>query len=113
MGSSRDIAEMCHEKGIHVVVESCGYGDFEKFKMALPYIDAMFMDIKHIDTAVHKELTGAGNALILNNIKKISEYGIPLTIRTPIEPGLTDREENITELQSLWQNFLPQKNMNS
>ena len=61
---------MCHEKGIHVVVESCGYGDFEKFKMALPYIDAMFMDIKHIDTAVHKELTGAGNALILNNIKK-------------------------------------------
>ena len=92
----RDIAEMCHEKGIHVVVESCGYGDFEKFKMALPYIDAMFMDIKHIDTAVHKELTGAGNALILNNIKKISEYGIPLTIRTPIVPGLTDREENIT-----------------
>ncbi len=63
---------MCHEKGIHVVVESCGYGDFEKFKMALPYIDAMFMDIKHIDTAVHKELTGAGNALILNNIKKKS-----------------------------------------
>ncbi|MEY8297360.1 MAG: glycyl-radical enzyme activating protein [Emergencia timonensis] len=91
----RDIAEMCHEKGIHVVVESCGYGDFEKFKMALPYIDAMFMDIKHIDTAVHKELTGAGNALILNNIKKISEYGIPLTIRTPIVPGMTDREENI------------------
>ena len=91
----KDIAEKCHEKGINVVVESCGCGDFEKFKMALPYIDSMIMDIKHIDAAVHKTLTGAGNELILDNIRKISEYGIPLTIRTPIVPGLTDAEENI------------------
>lgn len=91
----RDIAEKCHEKGIDVVVESCGYGQFEKFKMALPYIDSMFMDMKHIDSAVHKELTGYGNELILGNIKKISEHGVPITIRTPIIPGCTDTVENI------------------
>lgn len=91
----KDIAEKCHEKGINVVVESCGYGQFDQFKAALPYIDAMFIDIKHIDTEAHRKLTGAGNELILDNIRKISEYGIPITIRTPIIPGFTDGEENI------------------
>ena len=91
----RDIAEKCHEKGIDVMVESCGHGQFEKFKMALPYIDSMFMDIKHIDSDIHREMTGDGNELILANIKKISEYGVPITIRTPVIPGFTDSEENI------------------
>ncbi len=91
----RDIAKLCNEKGIHVMVESCGFGVFEEFKGALPYINAMFMDIKHMNPAVHKELTGVSNERILENIRKISEFGIPLTIRTPIVPNLTGGEENI------------------
>ena len=91
----RDIAKLCRENGIHVQLESCGMGDYEKFKEALPYVNAMFMDIKHMDTEKHKELTGAGNELVLENIKKIDAFGVPITIRTPVIPGLNDSEENI------------------
>ena len=91
----RDIAKVCRAHGIHVQLESCGCGDYEKFKEALPYVNAMFMDIKHMDSAVHKELTGAGNELILENIRKIDAFGIPITIRTPVIPGCNDSEENI------------------
>ena len=91
----KDIAKRCHDNGINVVVESCGCGAFEEFREALPFIDAFFLDIKHIDPRVHKTLTGADNALILKNIRRISEYGLPITIRTPIIPGYTDQEENI------------------
>lgn len=90
-----EIAKLCRRKGINVQLESCGCGDYEKFKEALPYVNAMFMDIKHMDSEVHKELTGAGNELILENIKKIDEFGVPITIRTPVIPGLNDSEENI------------------
>lgn len=90
-----EIAETCHKKGISVMVESCGYGEYESFKDALPYIDAMFMDIKLMDTERHKKLTGAGNELILENIRRISENGIPITIRTPIVPGCNDDAGNI------------------
>ncbi len=41
-------AMLCRQKGINVTVESCGYGNRDDFKEALPYIDAMFIDIKHI-----------------------------------------------------------------
>ncbi len=90
-----DIAKKCRKNGISVVVESCGYADFDSFKCALPYIDSMFIDVKHIDSKAHKELTGAGNELIFDNIRKISEQGIPITIRTPVVPGMTDTEDNI------------------
>ena len=91
----KEIAAKCRSNGINVVVESCGHCAYEQFAPALPYIDAMFMDIKHIDPEAHKRLTGADNALILENTRRISELGTPLTIRTPVIPGYTDSEENI------------------
>lgn len=89
------IAKKCKQNHINVCVESCGYSQFESFKNALPYIDSMFMDVKLIDPKKHEAITGKSNDLILENIKRISQYGIPLTIRTPIVPGYTDSEENI------------------
>lgn len=91
-----DIAKMCHERGINVAIESCGVGNFEEFKHALPYIDSAFLDIKHIDSKIHREITGAGNKRILQNIKAIADSGISITIRTPIIPGLNDTRENLT-----------------
>lgn len=89
------IARKCRENRINVCVESCGCSKFESFEGALPYIDAMFLDIKLIDSEKHKEITGFGNEQILENIRRISEYGIPITIRTPVVPGYTDSPENI------------------
>lgn len=94
------IAKKCQENGISVMVESCGYGDFDAFKEVLPYIDGMFMDIKIMDAEKHKEVTGVDNALILENIRKISEAGVPITIRTPIVPGYTDAPENIEAISA-------------
>lgn len=90
-----EIAKICHERGINVAVESCGCGNYSDFKYALPYIDSMFLDIKHIDSEKHKTLTGSGNELILDNIKRIAKSGVHVTVRTPVIPGLNDTVENI------------------
>ncbi len=90
-----EIAKVCHERGIDVAVESCGWGYYDQFKTALPYINSMFLDIKHIDSDKHKELTGSGNELILENIRRIAKFGIPVTIRTPVVPGYNNSKENI------------------
>ncbi len=93
-----EIAKLCHEKGIHVMLESCGCGNYEEFQKALPYIDGMFLDIKIFDSVAHEQATGVPNETILNNIQKISECGIPVIIRTPIVPGYTDAAENIEQI---------------
>ena len=88
-------AMLCRQKGINVTVESCGYGNRDDFKEALPYIDAMFIDIKHIDSDRHREMTGVGNEEILKNISYICAEGMPVTIRTPVVPGRNDSRRNI------------------
>lgn len=92
------IAKECNKNKINVAVESCGYGEYKEFAEALEYIDFMFMDIKIFDSDKHREITGMGNEVILSNIKRISESGMPMTIRTPIVPGYTDSVGNITNI---------------
>lgn len=92
------IAKKCKENGINVCIETCGYSKYENFEEALPYIDSMFIDIKIMNSEKHKEVTGYGNELILENIRKISGQGIPIVIRTPIVPGYTDSEENVRSI---------------
>ncbi len=78
-------------------MESCGYGDWDKIKDIYPHLDELFMDIKCMDSARHKELTGVPNELILENAKKIAALGNHITFRVPLIPGLNDGKENITE----------------
>ena len=88
-------AKKCKANRLHTTMETCGFGKFEEFEKALDYIDESFFDIKHMDTEVHKELTGVGNEVILSNLKAIAGHGIPVTVRTPVIPGLNDSMENI------------------
>ena len=101
-----EIARLCKENGIKTAIESCGCGDFEKFSKAMPYIDFMYFDLKHMDSSEHKRLTGAGNEMIIENLKKINELGTTqITIRTPVIPNCNDSEKNICETAELIKNL--------
>lgn len=93
---ARDLLRACKQNGLHTAVESTGYAEFEKIQEILPYLDLYLMDIKHMDSAKHKEYTRAGNELILENAKKIAESGeVELIIRTPVVPTFNDTAEEI------------------
>ena len=92
-----ETAKKCKQNRLHTTIETCGYGKFADFEKVLDYIDDAFIDIKHMDSALHKELTGVGNEEILSNIKAIAAKGIPIIIRTPVIPGYNDTEENIRQ----------------
>ena len=61
----------------------------------LPYLDRIFCDIKLIDEVQHRKYTGVSNENTLSNIVRLDKMGIPMTIRTPIVPGITDGINNI------------------
>ena len=89
------LLQVCHEHGLHTAVESTANAPFESIQKILPHLDLFLMDIKHIDSAKHKEFTGADNHLILENAKKIAQSGVELIIRTPVVPGFNDTAEEI------------------
>lgn len=94
---TKSILAGCRERGISTAIETSGYASWNKLEEVLPFLDTVIVDIKAMDSAKHEELTGHGNQLILDNIRRIdeSEFPVELFIRVPLIPGLNDSEENL------------------
>ena len=87
------------ERGISTAIESMACVKWETIESILPYLDTYLMDIKHMDSGKHKEFTGKGNELMLENARKIAESGkTELIIRVPVIPTFNDTEKEIEEI---------------
>lgn len=70
-----------------------GVATFEKFQQLLAVTDLLLVDIKHIDSAAHKELTGHDNANIIDFFRYLDEIHKPIWIRHVLVPGISDNDE--------------------
>jgi pyruvate formate lyase activating enzyme len=59
------------------------------------HADLIIADIKHMDTEKHREYTGAGNEIILENLRRTVQLGKKLVIRTPVVFGYNGDDVNI------------------
>ena len=87
----------CRSNYMHTTVETCAHASTSVFREILNWTDALFIDIKHMDSAAHRAGTAAGNELILHNIEEVASIGWDgrLIIRVPIVPGFNDTVENL------------------
>ena len=86
------------ERGINTAMESTGFADFSVISRYLPYLDLYLMDIKHMNSAKHKEFTSQPNEKILENARKITNAGTRLIVRTPVIPTFNDTKEEIAAI---------------
>jgi pyruvate formate lyase activating enzyme len=93
-----EFLKLCKDGGLHTAVDTSGYAPWQAFEKVIPYTDIFLYDIKHMNAAAHKRLTGKDNAIILENLEKLSSLGTPVEVRLPIIPGLNDGDENITQV---------------
>ena len=87
----------CRSSYMHTTVETSAHAPTHALLEVLKWTDAMFIDIKHMDSAAHCSGTGAGNDLILQNIEAAASVGWNgrLIIRVPIVPGYNDTVDNL------------------
>ena len=78
-----ELLKECRDNGIHTMAELDMYGDFSKVELLLPHLNALYIDIKHMNSRQHKDWTGADNAIILKNIKKTAAYFAAASGRAP------------------------------
>jgi len=89
------LLEACKKSSINTCVETALNCPREHMEAVYRCTDLVITDIKHMDSEKHKAFSGAGNELILSNIKRTVELGKKLVIRTPIVPGYTGDEADI------------------
>lgn len=97
------LAARLYEKGYSVNIDTCGFAPYERFERILPYTDAFLYDIKEMDSEKHKALTGAGNELILENLRKLSGAGTRIHLRLPLIAGVNADEEHVRSVISFLQ----------
>jgi len=96
---SRDLLRAAKASGINTAMESMACAKWEVIEQILPYLDHYLMDIKHINSAKHKQFTGKGNELMLENAGKIAVSGrTKLSIRVPVVPTFNDSPEEIRDI---------------
>lgn len=93
------------KKGIHTCVDTSGNPFtreepfFSEFQKLLSVTDLFLLDIKHMDEKKHKELTGQGNANILDMARYLSEQKKAMWIRHVLVPKITDDEQDLKKLK--------------
>ncbi len=94
-------------QGIQIALDTCGLCSRETLADLLPWVDVLLFDLKLADSAQHKTWTGAGNERILDNLKWVCDQvgeafpSLQLWVRTPLIPGATCTQENISGIGSL------------
>lgn len=90
-----ELLKACKQVGLHTCVESALCVPWSIIKPALPFIDFVITDIKHMDPEKHKKIVGGKLDLVLENIKQLSKSGKQTIIRIPLIPGYNDDSVNI------------------
>ncbi len=100
-----ELFRKCKAKGIHTCLDTSGimYNPenleyIKKVDKMLEYTDLIMLDIKHIDTEMHKELCGHKNDNILAFARYLSDKNKPVWIRHVIVPNWTDNKEELYSL---------------
>lgn len=94
----REMVDALYDEGFSLAIETCGYFDYAQMAPTLRKMDTIFIDIKHIDPRNHHQFTGVDNALILQNICRASDEGLPLVVRIPTIVGVNADDETMTRV---------------
>ncbi len=80
---------------LSTAVETNGNVDSQTFKEALPYIDHLLYDLKHMDKETHRRFTGIGNEKVLKNLSTAVRTIPDVTVRVPVVPGFNMNESDL------------------
>ncbi len=96
----KESARLLHQHGIHVALDTAANIPWKDLADLLKEIDLVLLDIKAIDPKIHQHCTGADNALILENARRMADLKKPLWIRLVIVPGWND---DLADIRSRFQ----------
>lgn len=97
----RGLLAACHRSGLHTCLDTCGFGPWTVLDEIRGDVDLFLYDVKLVNEAHHREVTGVSNERILANLRGLSERGERTILRVPLIPGINDDEANVHAIGTL------------
>lgn len=95
---STALLEVSRDYGLSTAIETTCAVEWETVERFIPLVDTFLMDIKHMDSAKHREYTTVPNELILENAKRLSKLAKRLVVRVPVIPGFNDTPKELHDI---------------
>ena len=95
---TRELARAARSEGIHVVLDSTGFGTRAQWEEMLSLIDLFLLDYKLTNPRQHQDLTGAKRSTLLDNIRFLAGRGARIRLRCPIIPTVNDNDEHFSAI---------------
>jgi pyruvate formate lyase activating enzyme len=73
-------------------IDSNGCADDATWDLLLPHTEGVMLDLKALDVATHRELTGLGNAQVLDSLDRLVAEHRLAEVRLLVVPGHNDSE---------------------
>ena len=91
------------KRRIRTAIETCGLVSWEVLSEAAGLLHSVLYDIKHVDSAIHKQATSVGNEMILSNLSRLLEAypNLPVLVRTPVVPGFNNNDAVAEQIGAL------------
>lgn len=89
-GFVAQLLRACWEEGIGTCVDTTLNLPWNQVEQVLPYTDLFLVDVKMMDHALAREYTGQDPHWMVENLKKLTQLGKPVIVRTPLVPGVND-----------------------
>jgi pyruvate formate lyase activating enzyme len=97
----RALLEASRTHGLHTTVDTCGFAPPDDLLGLVPLVDLFLFDVKLVDDARHREMTGLPTGPILANLRALAAAHPSVWIRVPIVPGHTDGEDDVEAIARL------------
>jgi len=91
----------CRAASLHTAVDTCGAAPRQRLLALTPLVDLFLFDVKLVDDARHRALTGLPAGPILDNLRALAAAGARLWVRVPVIPGYTDAEADLAATAAL------------
>lgn len=90
----------CREEGLQTAIDTTGYVGWPKIEAVVPWTTLMLWDIKHLAPRMHRQATGVGNQLILENLERVSQMA-KIWLRIPLIAGFNDDTDHMKGVVAL------------
>ncbi len=98
---TRALLAAIRARGVHTAIETNLAWPWERGAGVIAEADFVMFDVKCAGDETHRSGTGAGNAHVLANIRRLAETGAPCIARTPVVPGFNDTPDDIGRIAEL------------
>ena len=104
-GAIAKLFKRLKEAGINTCLDTNGNNMNDDVRELLKYTDLVLLDVKHMDEANHKYITGRSNINTLKFANYLKENKIRTWLRYVLVPGLSDQKDSLIALGEYFKNF--------